>query len=145
MSKKFEEMAVVVSQKEIGTGIFDLVVKTNEIAANAKAGQFVSLYCNDGTKLLPRPISLCGIDRENGMLRMVYRVAGKGTADFSKMVAGDEIRILGPLGNGFTLKNKKAFLIGGGIGIPPMLQLAKELAAANRQADEADKMNIRLS
>ena len=127
MSKKFEEMAVVVSQKEIGTGIFDLVVKTNEIAANAKAGQFVSLYCNDGTKLLPRPISLCGIDRENGMLRMVYRVAGKGTADFSKMVAGDEIRILGPLGNGFTLKNKKAFLIGGGIGIPPMLQLAKEL------------------
>ena len=127
MSKKFEEMAVVVSQKGIGTGIFDLVVKTNEIAANAKAGQFVSLYCNDGTKLLPRPISLCGIDRENGMLRMVYRVAGKGTADFSKMVAGDEIRILGPLGNGFTLKNKKAFLIGGGIGIPPMLQLAKEL------------------
>lgn len=127
MSKKFEEMAVVVSQKEIGTGIFDLVVKTNEIAANAKAGQFVSLYCNDGTKLLPRPISLCGIDRENGMLRMVYRVAGKGTADFSKMVAGDEIRILGPLGNGFTLKDKKAFLIGGGIGIPPMLQLAKEL------------------
>ena len=127
MSKKFEEMAVVVSQKEIGTGIFDLVVKTNEIAANAKAGQFVSLYCNVGTKLLPRPISLCGIDRENGMLRMVYRVAGKGTADFSKMVAGDEIRILGPLGNGFTLKNKKAFLFGGGIGIPPMLQLAKEL------------------
>ena len=127
MSKKFEEMAVVVSQKEIGTGIFDLVVKTNEIAANAKAGQFVSLYCNDGTKLLPRPISLCGIDRENGTLRMVYRVAGKGTADFSKMVAGDEIRILGPLGNGFTKKNKKAFLIGGGIGIPPMLQLAKEL------------------
>ena len=129
MATKFEEIAVVVSQKTIATDIYDLTIQTKDIAAHAKAGQFISLYCNDGTKLLPRPISLCGIDREAGTLRMVYRVTGEntGTEEFSKMKEGDTIRVLGPLGNGFELGNKKAFLIGGGIGIPPMLQLAKEL------------------
>ena len=129
MATKFEEIAVVVSQKTIATDIYDLTIQTKDIAAHAKAGQFISLYCNDGTKLLPRPISLCGIDREAGTLRMVYRVTGgnTGTEEFSKMKAGDTIRVLGPLGNGFDLGEKKAFLIGGGIGIPPMLQLAKEL------------------
>ena len=69
------------------------------------------------------------MDRENGTLRLVYRVAGAGTEEFSHLKAGDTIDVLGPLGNGFTLREgKKAFLIGGGIGIPPMLELAKELS-----------------
>ena len=115
MATKFEEMAIVLSQKEIATDIFDLTIQTKDIAAHAKAGQFISLYCNDGTKLLPRPISLCGIDREAGTLRLVYRVTGEktGTKEFSQMKAGDEVRVLGPLGNGFELGEKKAFLIGG--------------------------------
>ena len=100
---------------------------TDQIAAHAKAGQFVSVYCNDGSRLLPRPISICEIDKKDGAIRLVYRVAGKGTAEFSGMHTGAQLRIVGPLGNGFPKKEKKAFLIGGGIGIPPMLQLAKEL------------------
>ena len=127
MKTKFEEMARVISQKQIGTGIYDLTLQTEEIAPAAKAGQFVSLYCKDGSRLLPRPISLCSIDRQNRTLRLVYRVAGKGTEEFSGLEEKDEVKILGPLGNGFELLEKKAFLIGGGIGIPPMLQLAKEL------------------
>ncbi|MBQ2283059.1 MAG: dihydroorotate dehydrogenase electron transfer subunit [Agathobacter sp.] len=127
MAEKFEELAVVLSQKEIGNGIFDLLIQTENIAKNAKAGQFISLYSNDSSRLLPRPISLCEINREEGTLRLVYRVAGKGTDEFSKLQEKDTIRVLGPLGNGFDLGEKSAFLIGGGIGIPPMLQLAKEL------------------
>lgn len=129
MAAKFEEMAVVVSQKQIAADIYDLTIRTQQIAEHAKAGQFISLYCSDGTKLLPRPISLCGIDKEANTLRLVYRVTGEhtGTEQFSKLTEGETIRVLGPLGNGFTPNGKKAFLIGGGIGIPPMLQLAKEL------------------
>ena len=133
MSEKFQENVTVVSQKQIADGIFNLVLQTKEIAAHAKAGQFVSVYSDDASKLLPRPISLCGIDREAGTLRLVYRVTGEktGTEEFSKLEAGDTIRIMGPLGNGFTVEpGKKAFLIGGGIGVPPMLQLAKEIKAS---------------
>jgi len=127
MPEKFEEIVSIISQEKIAEGIYDMWLRTDEIAAHAKAGQFVSVYCNDGTKLLPRPISICEINKEEKSLRLVYRVAGGGTAEFSKMKAGETLRILGPLGNGFPLGERKAFLIGGGIGIPPMLELAKEL------------------
>ena len=130
MAEKFEEIAVVVDQNALGSGIYDLTLKTTNIAKAAKAGQFVSVYSNDKSKLLPRPISLCGIDRDEDTIRLVYRVTGEntGTEEFSKLVMGDKIRILGPLGNGFTIEpGKKAFLIGGGIGVPPMLQLAKDI------------------
>lgn len=133
MSEKFQETVTVVSQKQIGAGIYDLTIQTKKIAAAAKAGQFVSVYSNDASKLLPRPISLCGIDRKAGTLRLVYRVTGKntGTEEFSRLQTGDTVKIMGPLGNGFTVeKGKKAFLIGGGIGVPPMLQLAKEMKDA---------------
>lgn len=130
MEKREKERAVVVSQEKIATDIYSLWICA-EASVSAKAGQFISMYTNDSGKLLPRPISICEIDKENKQLRVVYRVTGEntGTEQFSKLVSGDEIEILGPLGNGFPLKEKKAFLIGGGIGIPPMLELAKQLDA----------------
>ena len=104
-------------------------IQTDRIAADAKPGQFVSLYTNDKSKILPRPISLCEIDKENGRLHLVYRVTGQGTGtdEFSQMKAGDTIPVLGPLGNGFPQEGENVFLIGGGIGVPPMLQTAKDL------------------
>lgn len=125
--EKFEEMAGVVRQEQIAADIYSLWLDVNQIAAHAKPGQFLSVYCNEGSRLLPRPISICEIDKKEGRIRLVYRVAGKGTEEFSKMNAGTQVKVVGPLGNGFTLKDKKAFLIGGGIGIPPMLELAKNL------------------
>lgn len=110
--------------------IYSLWLKTDKIAAQARPGQFVSVYCNDGGHLLPRPISLCEINQEKGTLRLVYRVVGKGTEMFAALKAGDSVEVLGPLGNGFPMEEaegKRVFLIGGGIGVPPMLETAKQL------------------
>ena len=132
MAEKYKETAVVVSQEQIADGIYGMWLQTEQIARAAKPGQFISVYCHSAEKLLPRPISLCEIDREQGRVRIVYRVTGKntGTEEFSTYKPGDQAEILGPLGNGFPLESgegKTSFLIGGGIGIPPMLELAKNL------------------
>ena len=126
---KKKERAVVLSQECIATDIYSMWIETPDIAAEAIPGQFITLYTKDADKLLPRPISLCEIDKENGRLRIVYRIAGAGTKEFSAMGEGDQIPVIGPLGNGFTRKEGKAVLIGGGIGIPPMLALAEALHA----------------
>jgi len=125
--KKFQETAVILSQEQIGEDIYSLWIQTKEIAKEAVPGQFISVYCRDASRMLPRPISICELDKEQGRLRMVYRVAGAGTAEFAGYKAGEELKVMGPLGNGFPLKAKKALLIGGGIGVPPMLELAKQL------------------
>lgn len=134
MSEKTKKSLKIVSQEEIGKDIFSMWLQADEMAESARPGQFLSLYTRDGSKLLPRPISICEIDRENKRIRLVYRVTGKktGTEDFSKLHAGIAVEVLGPLGNGFPLyeaEGKRVFLMGGGIGIPPMLQTAKELNA----------------
>ena len=122
--------AKVVSQQALTDDIFSMWIQADEIAGAAVPGQFISVYTKDAGKLLPRPISLCQVDKEKGQLRIVYRVVGAGTSQFSGYQAGDDIEIMGPLGNGFPLERaagNKVFLIGGGIGIPPMLELARQL------------------
>ena len=125
---KEKKTAVVRSQERLGDDIFSMWIQPGEVS-QARAGQFISVYSKDGSRLLPRPISICETDPGAGQLRMVYRVVGEGTREFSACKAGDEISILGPLGNGFpdVEDHRRAFLIGGGIGIPTMLELAKGL------------------
>ena len=127
MAHKYKEEAVIIHQEEICPGVYSMWMHADKIALEAKAGQFIGIYCQDGSRLLPRPVSICEIDKDDLAVRIVYRVAGKGTDEFSHMRTGMPLNIIGPLGNGYPQKSKKAFLIGGGIGIPPLLQLAKDL------------------
>lgn len=136
MSEKKKCQAVITSQVKVTTEIYSMWLKFPEdynMAEMAVPGQFVSLYCHEGSRLLPRPISICEIKQADRMLRVVYRIVGDGTREFSELSTGDTIDVVGPLGNGFTRKAGKAILIGGGIGIPPMLQLAKALSAEKQQ------------
>ncbi|MGN0164934.1 MAG: dihydroorotate dehydrogenase electron transfer subunit [Lachnospiraceae bacterium] len=117
----------------IAQGIYSMWLEAEQIASDAKPGQFISMYTKDSSKLLPRPISICDIDREKGQIRIVYRISGEGTKQFSEYKEGDTIDVLGPLGNGYDIKAlagddnnaSTLMLVGGGIGIPPMLGLAK--------------------
>ena len=128
---KEKTLGKVISQKEISKNIFDMWIAT-DLADQAKPGQFIGVYPKDKSTILPRPISICEIDKAKKALRIVYRIAGAGTTEFSTYQAGDEVAILGTLGNGFPLdagKDKKVFLIGGGIGVPPILEMAKQMDA----------------
>ncbi|MBQ9064473.1 MAG: dihydroorotate dehydrogenase electron transfer subunit [Blautia sp.] len=109
-----------------------MTLETEHIAENARPGQFIMLYCNDGRKILPRPISICGADPDTGHLRLVYRVTGKGTGteEFSRTPEGTVLRAEGPLGNGFDTdrsEKENIMIVGGGVGIPPMLFTAGSL------------------
>ena len=157
---KQKQTAHVLSQREIAPDIYDMWIETS-LAAQARPGQFVGVYPKDRSTLLPRPISICEVSvrteveaadagrgsvdpaernavRPAGVnaLRIVYRIAGAGTREFSTYCAGESIELLGPLGNGFPMfsmentekgAGKKVFLMGGGIGIPPILELAGQL------------------
>ncbi len=131
MAGKKKIIAKIIKQEQLAPGIFDLWMETS-LAQEASCGQFIGVYPKDKSHLLPRPISICEVRKEENLLRLVYRVQGEGTKEFSCLKKGDEIWILGILGNGFSPldgKGKRVLLMGGGIGIPPMLQLLKELEA----------------
>ena len=119
--------STLVKCNRLSEGIYEMYLKT-EAAVYAKPGQFVMVYPKDSSTILPRPISICEVCGDS--LRLVYRVQGKGTREFSLYKEGESVKVLGPIGNGFPVeegRGKKSILIGGGIGVPPILELAKAL------------------
>lgn len=125
--KKFDSIACRVrSAQETAPGIFDLWVECPSLAAQASPGQFAQILAPGHT--LRRPISICSIDRDGGGLRFVFQVRGRGTEELSRLRAGDSVEVLAPLGHGFPLdKTKRTLLLGGGIGVPPLLAAAQAL------------------
>ncbi len=126
---KEKKTVLVTKQEWLSDDICSMWLKAGSMVSQIRPGQFISVYSCDGSRLLPRPISICQTDKEKEELRIVYRLVGQGTREFSACKPGDSIEILGPLGNGFPQipPDRTVLLMGGGIGIPPMLELAKSL------------------
>ena len=137
MELKSKIKAKILENTKLSEDVFSMWIEVGSMVGEAHTGQFVSLYVNDGSKLLPRPISICEIDRENGRLRLVYRVVGEGTREFAKLLPDvDSIEVVGSLGKGFPVDKTGSvvLLFGGGIGIPPLLEAAKELKAKGKES-----------
>jgi len=124
------ETMKVVSQQEIAPAIFELVLQ-GEMVEAMKAGQFLHLRVPDDAHLLRRPISISSIDKANEQCRLIYRIEGSGTTIFSTLKTGDSLDVMGPQGNGFDLsdleQHSRVLLVGGGIGVPPLFEVAKQL------------------
>lgn len=125
-----QEKMIVVSQKSIAKNIFELKLQGAITKNMTKPGQFVHMRIGDSNEfMLRRPISICEVNQDTQTLTCLYRAEGKGTTTLSRVKQGDVVDILAPLGNGFPVEaaQKKALLIGGGIGVPPLYELSKQL------------------
>ncbi len=123
----------IVQNEETVPGHRLMCLHAPEIAAGAKPGQFLHVRCADSTDpLLRRPISIHRVRRDEGLLFMFYRLAGRGTSLLAAKKEGEEVDVLGPLGNGFELPGfgERVAVVGGGIGAAPLFFLVDEITAA---------------
>jgi dihydroorotate dehydrogenase electron transfer subunit len=127
---KHQEIAKVLENKKAAPEHYRITLAAPKISSVALPGQFVMVKIGDGSDpLLRRPLSFNGIDRAKGTIDILFKVVGKATRILSEIEPGEDLDIIGPLGNGFNLNNTKelAIVVGGGAGVAPLLSLAKEL------------------
>ena len=139
--KKKTSMTVLDS-RQLAEGIYSLILAypAGEAPRQVLPGQFAGIFPCDSSALLMRPISVCRWDPAEGSIRFVYRAAGRGTKNFTGLKTGDRVDMLGILGNGYEIsrmRGKRVLLLGGGIGIPPMLELAAALKEEARSVTAA--------
>lgn len=132
----YQEKAKVHRHVRTGADNYLLVLESPRIAGEAWAGQFVHLRIGQGLDpLLRRPISIFLAEPVEGLVYLWYQVVGKGTGMLTALQVGDQVDIIGPLGRGFgSISGRKAALIGGGMGIAPLVYLGHVLAETNQIA-----------
>ena len=132
----FEEKAEIVDQVKFEADQFVTIVKAEKSSQTAKPGQFAFVECG-GNTLLRRPLSYLRSSKEDGTVEFMYKTVGHGLESLSQLKKGDEIKIMGPIGNGFAIPSgkKSAILIGGGVGIPPVLFMGEEIKKINGGID----------
>lgn len=123
----YQGMMTIISKKELTKDVYEMILEGEATSYITAPGQFINIKINDSLQpYLRRPMSICDYDENH--IKMIFRVVGEGTKLLSQKEIGDRIDCLTGLGNGFIdLKAKKAVVIGGGLGVPPMYKLAKTL------------------
>lgn len=123
----------IIENRELCRDVFEMRLECPEIAGESRPGQFLHIKVNKAVEpLLRRPISISRIQRDAGVISIVYQCIGKGTREMAALKQGEYIDVMGPLGNGFTLfPKKKCAVVGGGIGIAPLLELAASLTCCD--------------
>lgn len=126
-----QEMMTIVDQKQLAPRIYQLTLTGQLVKEMETPGQFIHIKVPRADLLLRRPISINQINQEEATCTIIYRSEGDGTQYFSTMVPGEQLDVMGPLGNGFDVtclkEGQTAFIVGGGIGIPPLYELSKQL------------------
>jgi dihydroorotate dehydrogenase electron transfer subunit len=124
----YKELAEIIRREQVADDIYRLTVKAPDIASASMPGQFVMVRTVEGLDpLLRRPFSIHQV-AEGGMVKILFKVIGKGTKALANMEVGRKLDILGPIGRGFTVANDSLhFLVGGGIGIAPLFFLARQI------------------
>lgn len=125
--KKLVVVGKILANEAINANVKRMVIEAPQIAEAAQPGQFVHVKKTDSVNFLRRPFSIADADRENGTITLIYRIVGKGTAEYAAMKVGEAFSILGPIGNGFALKDGRPLLVGGGVGIAPLIYLSRQL------------------
>lgn len=126
--RKFVTDAPVLENAPIAEGIYRMVLHAEKIAITARAGHFLMVMKpGDAAAFLRRPFGIADTDAVAGTVTIIYRLVGKGTKAFARMKAGEMLSVEGPLGQGFTLREGRQLLVGGGLGIAPLIFLAKSL------------------
>jgi len=119
----------ILSKEEVAPNIYLMKLKAPSVAQEALPGQFIHIKCStDNYPLLRRPLSIHRIDKEKGEIYILFQVVGEGTKLLAQKEVGDNLDILGPIGNGFNIypESRKIMIIGGGIGVAPLLALCEE-------------------
>jgi dihydroorotate dehydrogenase electron transfer subunit len=124
----FVEEAEILSQQAFEEGQFVLRVHAAKCAKSAQAGQFAHLQC-DPQRLMRRPLSIMRASAEEGWVEFLYKTVGEGTQLLAQRKPGEYISLMGPIGKPFELNEKRprALLLGGGVGIPPMICLSETI------------------
>ncbi|WP_026645365.1 dihydroorotate dehydrogenase electron transfer subunit [Bifidobacterium sp. AGR2158] len=116
----------VVDVRELTPGVIRLTFRDEFIAENVKPAQFVNLYSANPQHLMPRPFGVSEVDGDD--VSLIFAVVGYGTDEFAHLKGGDRVDVLGPLGKPFDIRaNADYLLVGGGLGIPPLLEAAQAL------------------
>lgn len=117
----------IINQIQVAPGTYRMTMRAEEVANAFQPGQFVHIRVSEEfNPILRRPFSIHRANKKTGRIEILYKVVGEGTRILSEKKRGDKLDILGPLGNGFKIEKNldKAILVGGGMGVAPLLELA---------------------